>query len=234
MSEPRGTLRIAEMPEDNRPRERMLAEGSAALSDGELLAVLLGSGSKGVNAIELGNRILRDLGGFNGIHRTDLEVLKKFPGVGLAKAARIKAAVELGNRLSREAFNKKNVIRSPEDAVELVAYEMRGKSQEELWVLGLDVRNQLLNRQRLYKGSQDSSTARVSEIFKNAVALGYYGIMLVHNHPSGDPDESPEDVNLTRAVIQAGQLLDIRVLDHIIIGQQSFTSLKRNHPSLWT
>ncbi|MFZ3071536.1 MAG: DNA repair protein RadC [Anaerolineaceae bacterium] len=233
MDETSTRLRIVDLREENRPRERMITEGAQALSDGELLAVLLGSGTKGMNAIDLGNKILRDLGGFSGIHRADIVEIKSIPGVGLAKAARIKAAVELGNRLAKEKMEDRGVIRTPEDIVQLVGLELRGKGQEELWVLWLNVRNRVLGIDRLYKGSQDSSSVRVSEIFTKAIRNGAYGIVLVHNHPSGEADESPEDVNLTRAVVQAGTLLDVKVLDHIIIGRDNFVSLKKNHPNLW-
>ena len=233
MEKQQKTLRIGELPLDNRPRERMSAEGVQALSDGELLAILLGSGSKGLNAIELGNKILHDLGGFNGIHKSDLITLQEFPGVGLAKATRIKAAVELGNRLTREKPAKERIIRSPTDIVDEVGYEMRGKDQEELWVLWLNVRNRVIGRERLYKGSQDTSSVRVSEVFTKAVRMGAYALVLVHNHPSGDASESPEDVNLTHAIVEAGKILDVKVLDHIIIGQTDYTSIKKNHPMLW-
>jgi len=133
--------RILDLREENRPRERLIAEGPQALSDGELLAVLLGSGRPGVNAIDLGNQILMAFGGFSGIHRTDITELENISGVGRAKAARIKAAVELGNRLAKERTEDKVLIRSPEDVVRLVGLELRGKEQEELWVIWLNVRN---------------------------------------------------------------------------------------------
>jgi len=154
--------------------------------------------------------------------------------VGLAKAARIKAAVELGNRLAKERGGKEKItIRGPEDVVRLVGLDLRGKEQEELWVIWLNVRNQVLGIDRLYKGSQDSSSVRVGEIFARAIRNSANAVILAHNHPSGEAAESPEDVNLTRAVIEAGRLLDIRVHDHIIIGREDFSSIKQNHPALW-
>jgi len=226
-------LRISDLREENRPRERLINEGAQALSDGELLAVLLGSGVKGKNAIDLGNQILKELGGFSGIHRADIASIEDILGVGEAKAARIKAAVELGNRLAKENQVDQFTIRTPEDVVKLVGLELRGKEQEELWVLWLNVRNKVIGIDRLYRGSQDSSSVRVSEIFTRAIRNSAYAIILVHNHPSGESNESPEDVNITRSVVDAGKLLDVRVLDHIIIGQNDFTSIKKNHPSLW-
>ena len=233
MSQKASHLRISDLREENRPRERLINEGAQALSDGELLAVLLGSGMSGKNAIDLGNQILKELGGFTGIHKADIANIQEIPGVGLAKAARIKAAVELGNRLAKDNPEEQLIIRSPEDVVKLVGLELRGKEQEELWVLWLNVRNHVLGIDRLYRGSQDTSTVRIGEVFARAIRNSAYAIIVVHNHPSGDSSESPEDVNLTRAVVEAGKLLDVHVLDHIIIGQRDYTSIKKNHPSLW-
>jgi DNA repair protein RadC len=224
---------INQLAENDRPRERLLAEGVQALTNGELLAILLNSGSVDASAIDLGNQLLNDLGGFSGIHREEISRLLEFKGVGEAKAARIKAAVEVGHRLSKESEQPAIFIKTPEDIAELVGHEMRGMNQEELWVLLLNSRNKFLGKERLYKGSQDATTVRVAEIFKTAVRKNVYAIALVHNHPSGNPSESPEDVNLTKAVIQAGTILDIRLLDHIIIGAVDFGSIRRNHPDLW-
>ena len=115
----------------------------------------------------------------------------------------------------------------------MVGHEMRAKEHEELWVIRLDVRNRFVGLEKLYKGTQDSAAVRVAEIYKTALRKGAYAIMLVHNHPSGDPTESPEDVNLTRAVIEAAKYLDMHFLDHIIIGGHQYRSLKRQYPSLW-
>lgn len=233
MKRQKNSRRINDMQNFDRPRERLISDGVEVLSNAELLAILLGSGTQGQNAIELGNDILAGLGGFHGIHRHGIEELMRYKGVGEAKATRIKAAVELGNRMSIEAIHRQPVIRSPEDVVSLVGHEMRAKEHEELWVIRLDVRNRFLGLEKLYKGTQDSATVRVAEIYKTALRKGAYAIMLVHNHPSGDPSESPEDVNLTKAVIEAAKYLDMHLLDHIIIGGLQFRSLKRQYPSLW-
>lgn len=233
MSKTRKTLRIDDLPSSDRPRERMATEGVQALTNGELLAILLNSGTTEMSAIDLGNHILNELGGFSGIHREDLSRLLEIKGVGLAKASRIKAAVEVGRRLANERLETGVQLKTPEDIAELVGHEMRGMQQEELWVLMVNSRNKYLGRHELYKGSQDATTVRVSEIFKEAVRRNVYGIVLVHNHPSGNPGESPEDVNLTRAVIEAGKVLDIRLLDHVIIAGNLHNSIRRNHPELW-
>ncbi len=233
MSKTRKTLRIDDLPSSDRPRERMATEGVQALTNGELLAILLNSGTTEMSAIDLGNHILNELGGFSGIHREDLSRLLEIKGVGLAKASRIKAAVEVGRRLANERLETGVQLKTPEDIAELVGHEMRGMQQEELWVLMVNSRNKYLGRHELYKGSQDATTVRVGEIFKEAVRRNVYGIVLVHNHPSGNPGESPEDVNLTRAVIEAGKVLDIRLLDHVIIAGNLHNSIRRNHPELW-
>lgn len=233
MPQTRKTPRINELQTNDRPRERMLNEGVQALSNGELLSILLNSGTPQLSAIDLGNQILNEMGGFSGIHREDLSRLLEIKGVGLAKATRIKAAVEVGERLAKERIEAGFQLKTPEDIAELVGREMRGLQQEELWVLMLNARNRYLGRNQLYRGSQDATTVRVGEIFKEAVRKNVYAIALVHNHPSGNPKESAEDVNLTRAVIEAGNLLDIRLLDHVIIAGQDHTSIRRNHPELW-
>jgi len=227
------TIRIEDLALSDRPRERMLTEGVGALTNGELLAILLNSGTKEDSAIDLGNKLLTELGGFSGIHREDISRLMEFKGVGLAKAARIKAAVEVGYRLSKETQDPSIFIKTPEDIFNLVGFEMKGLNQEQLWVLFLNSRNKFLGKERLYKGSQDATTVRVAEIYKDAVRKNVYAIVLIHNHPSGNPTESPEDVNLTRVVIEAGKILDIRLIDHIIVAGNSYGSIRRNHPDLW-
>lgn len=233
MSDRRKTLRVNDLPQSDRPRERMVNEGVQALTNGELLALLLNNGTTEMSAIDLGNFILNELGGFSGIHREDISRLLEIKGVGVAKATRIKAAVEVGQRLANERLEAGFLIKTPEDIVSLVGHEMGGLQQEELWVLLLNSRNKYLGRNQLYKGSQDATTVRVGEIFKEAVRKNVYAIALVHNHPSGNPSESPEDVNMTKAVIQAGAILDIRLIDHVIIAANSHTSIRRNHPELW-
>ena len=226
-------IRILDFSECNRPRERLIKEGANVLSNGELLAILLGTGRKGVNAIDLGNQIMKKFGSLSGIQKADYSALLEVSGIGLAKAAQIKAAVELGNRLSKEKIELDPVISTPADVISLVGYELLGKEQEELWVLILNAKNRLLGKDRLYKGSVNSSSVRVGEVFKMAVRNNAKSIILVHNHPSGDPQESPEDVNLTGSVIEAGKLLDIDLLDHLIIAGSDYVSIRKAHPGLW-
>ena len=226
ISEPNTTYRITDLPEAERPRERLARLGPRSLNDAELLAILLRAGTPGVNAVEVGRKLLKQFGDLPGLHRADLAELCEQPGIGLAKAAQIKAAIELGNRLSTLAPEERSTIHSPADAATLVQYEMGALEQEELRVILLDIRNRVLYIDKVYKGSVNASQVRVGELFKGAIRRNATQIVVVHNHPSGDPTPSPEDVAVTRGIVQAGKLLDIDVLDHLIIGGIKFVSLK--------
>jgi DNA repair protein RadC len=160
------------------------------------------------------------------LHRTPLAELKKQHGLGDAKAAQIKAAIELGRRLTLEAPEERPTINSPADAAALVSYEMSALEQEHLRVILLDRRNRVLETVEVYKGSVNSSQVRIGEVFKEAVRKNASAVVVIHNHPSGDPTPSPDDVAVTRAIVQAGKLLDVEVLDHLIIGQGKWVSLK--------
>ena len=218
--------RITDLASSDRPRERLAESGAQGLSNAELLAILLRVGMQGENAVQVGQRILNDLGGLIGLHRASFEEVCQQRGLGAAKAAQIKAAIELGRRLTRENPEEKAAIGNPKDAADLIQYEMSGLSQEHLWVLNLDTRNKVLNIDKVYVGSVNSSMVRVGELFRGAIQRNATSIILAHNHPSGDPSPSPEDIALTRAVVQAGKLLDIQVLDHLVIGVAQWVSLK--------
>ena len=218
--------RIKDMRSDDRPRERLERQGSQALSNPELLAILLGTGVQGQSAIQLAQELLREYGGLAGLHRADYQDLVKTRGIGPAKAAQLCAAVELGRRLAVSVPDDRPAIQSPEQAAELVMYEMGALKQEHLRVLLLDTRNQLIRITEVYQGSLNTSLIRVGEIFRDAVRENAASVIVAHNHPSGDPSPSPEDVAVTRAMIDAGRLLDIEVLDHLVIGTGRFVSLK--------
>ncbi|MBO9367556.1 MAG: DNA repair protein RadC [Chloroflexi bacterium] len=217
--------RITDLHESERPRERLKALGAQALSNAELLAILLRVGVQGENVVQLGQRLLQTFGGLSGLHRVSFDELCAQHGVGEAKAAQIKAAIELGRRLSLES-DARPVISSPADAAALLSYEMSGLEQEHLRVILLDTRNHVLEIREVYRGSVNSAQVRIAEVFRDAVRRNATAIVVAHNHPSGDPTPSPEDIALTRALVQAGKLLDILVLDHLIIGQGRFVSLK--------
>jgi DNA repair protein RadC len=174
----------------------------------------------------MGQRLLQDLGGLHGLHRANLVELASQHGMGLAKASQIKAAIELGMRIHTLNPEERASIHSPGDAAALVQYEMSALLQEHLRVINLDTRNRVINIEKLYVGSLNASTVRVGEVFRAAIARNAAAIIILHNHPSGDPTPSPEDVALTRAIVQAGKLMDIEVLDHLVIGQGKWISLK--------
>lgn len=226
MKEQYTAYRITDLAEWDRPRERLAKLGSGALSTAELLAILVRVGVQGENAVQVGQRLLNAFGGLRGLHRASFTEVCNQHGVGPAKAAQIKAAIELGNRLVLEGPETRPVVHSPSDAAALVQFEMSGLEQEYLKVMLLDTRNQVLEVKEVYHGSLNSSQVRIGELFKDAVRRGAAALIVVHNHPSGDPTPSPDDVAITRAMVQAGKLLDIEVLDHLVIGAGRFVSLK--------
>jgi len=220
------TYRITDLAETERPRERLAQLGPQALTDAELLAILLRVGVAGENAVQVGQRLLSDLGGISGLHRAGYEEVCSQHGIGPAKAAQIKAAIELGRRLTVHAPEERPTIHSPAEAAELVRYEMSALEQEELRVVLLDTRNHVVHIETVYRGSLNSSQVRVCELFRPAIRRNAAALIVVHNHPSGDPTPSPDDAAVTRAIVQAGKLLDIDVLDHLVIGQGRYVSLK--------
>lgn len=226
MKEQTGHYRITDIEESDRPRERLMKVGAENLSTAELLAILLRVGTKNANAITLGQNLINKLDGLVGLHRAPIEDLTNINGIGLAKAAQIKAAIELGYRISIAEPGEKTVVNSPSDAAALVQYQMSALEVEELRVILLDTRNRVQDVRTVCTGSVNQSQVRVSEVFRDAVRNQITSIILVHNHPSGDATPSPDDVSLTRAIVQAGKLLDIQVLDHIIIGRKQYVSLK--------
>jgi DNA repair protein RadC len=228
MNEPNSkpTYRISDLHESDRPRERLAALGPQALTNAELLAILLRVGVQGENAVEVGQRLLKKFNGLRGLHRAPFKDLMDQHGMGEAKASQIKAAIELGRRLTLESPEEKPAINSPADAAALMQYDMSALEQEHLRVMLLDRRNRVLEVVEVYKGSVNSSQVRVGELFKDAIRANASAVIIAHNHPSGDPTPSPDDVAVTRAIVQAGKLLDIDVLDHLVIGSGKWVSLK--------
>ncbi|OGN93749.1 MAG: hypothetical protein A2Z71_06765 [Chloroflexi bacterium RBG_13_50_21] len=217
---------IKDFSVEDRPRERLAKLGPQALSTAELLAILLRVGMVGETAVQVGQRLLQTFGGLTGIHRASFDELRNQKGIKLAKAAQIKAAIELGRRLVLESPEERPIIHSPAEAAEMVQYEMSALEQEELRVMLLDTRNRVQHIETIYRGSVNSSQVRIAEIFKPAIRRNATNLIVIHNHPSGDPTPSPDDVAITRAILQAGELLDVKLLDHIIVGSGRFVSLK--------
>jgi len=179
--------RITDLHETERPRERLLSLGPQALTNAELIAILLRVGVRGENAVTVGQRLLQKFGGLSGLHRVPIEELINQHGIGEAKAAQIKAAIELGRRLTLEAPEERPTINSPADAAALVQYEMSALEQEHLRVLLLDTRNHVLDIVEIYRGSVNTSQVRVGEVFKAAIRRNATALIVVHNHPSGAP-----------------------------------------------
>jgi DNA repair protein RadC len=223
---PPPVYRITDLHETERPRERLEQLGPQALSNAELIAILLRVGVPGENAVQVGQRLLQQFGGLSGLHRAPFEDLVNQHGIGDAKAAQIKAAIELGKRLANQNPEERATINSPSDAADMVKYEMSALEQEHLRVFLLDTKNHVIDVVEVYRGSVNMSQVRVGEVFKTAIRRNASAIIVVHNHPSGDPTPSPDDVALTRALVQAGKLLDVDVLDHLVIGQGKYVSLK--------
>jgi len=217
---------INEMAVEDRPRERLARNGASSLSPEELLAILLRVGMEGQNAVQLAGNILRERKSLLGLYRTSYQELCLIKGIGPAKAAQLLAAMELGRRIATEDKKENYVIHGPQDIFYLLEYSMLAAEQEELWVVILNTRNVVLDYLKLYSGSVNSSQIRLGEVFRGAVRYNATSIIVAHNHPSGDPTPSAEDIALTRALIQAGRMLDIEVLDHVVIGHKKFVSLK--------
>jgi DNA repair protein RadC len=222
----RPIYRITDLHVSERPRERLASLGSQALSNAELLGILLRLGVRGENAVQVGQRLLNTFGGLTGLHRASFSEVRAQRGIGEAKAAQIKAAIELGRRLTLEAPESRPTVNSPAEAAALLQYEMSALEQEHLRILLLDTRNHVLEVVEVYRGSVNSSQVRVGEVFKPAIRRNAAAVIVAHNHPSGDPTPSPDDVAVTRALVQAGRLLDIEVLDHLVIGQGRHVSMK--------
>jgi DNA repair protein RadC len=225
-SEPRYHVTIHDMPTGERPRERLQHYGAEALSTAEVIAILLRTGSKGENVLDLATRLLVEFGGLGGLARATFSELSAIKGVGEAKAAQLKAGLEIGRRLLIAAPHERPQITSPADAANLLMLEMGHLEQEHLRVLLLDTKNQVLASPVVYKGNVNTSVIRIAELFRAAIRHNSTALIMAHNHPSGDPTPSPEDVRVTRQIIEAGNMLDIEVLDHLIIGQGRYVSLK--------
>lgn len=217
---------LKQLPPSVRPRERLISQGARELSEDQLLAIILRTGHHNANVLQLSQHLLKEFQGLGGLEEATVEELCRLPGIGPVKAVELKAAFELGRRLASTAADERRQIRCPGDVKEYMGADLASLGQEELWVILLNTKNRILGKEQVYKGSVDTAQARIGELFRAAVKKNSKALILVHNHPSGDPSPSNEDVALTRQVVEAGRLLDIEVLDHVIIGRSGFVSLK--------
>jgi len=218
--------RIKDLPQDLQPRERLHQMGPEVLSNREILAILLRIGSEGENVLQLAERILTEAGGLTGLVRMSLHELQQIRGVGPAKAAQVKAALEIGKRSVSADPVTRPVVNSPSDVADLVMDEMRTLDREHFRIMFLSTRNNVLGISPVSVGSLNSSIVHPRECFKEAIRRNAYSIILLHNHPSGDPAPSREDLDITRKLSEGGRILGIEVLDHVIIGDKKYVSLK--------
>jgi DNA repair protein RadC len=223
---PRTTRSVRDLPAAERPRERLARRGPAGLSAAELIAVIWGTGARGRSVVDLAEEALARHASVSGLARASDAELAAIPGVGGAKAARLAAAFELGRRSVSDWPEGSWVIRSPRDVADRLMVEMGRLEREELRVLALNAKNVVRRTSTCYAGNVSASLVRVGELFRDAVRLDASGVVLVHNHPSGDPTPSPDDLHLTAEAIAAGRLLDIDVLDHVVIGHDAWVSLR--------
>lgn len=211
---------------EDRPRERLLNYGPESLSNPELLAILLRTGTKSESVLHLANRLLNQFEGLYGLKDASIEELTSIRGIGKAKAVQIIAAIELGRRINNLQFQDRYVIKSPEDGANYVMNDMRFLSQEHFVVAYLNTKNQVIHRQTIFIGSLNASIVHPREIFKEAFRRSAASIICFHNHPSGDPQPSREDIEVTKRLVECGKLLGIEVLDHLIIGDKKYVSMK--------
>ncbi|MCX7886830.1 MAG: DNA repair protein RadC [Verrucomicrobiae bacterium] len=214
---------IREMPEAERPRERLIRLGPDHLRNAELIAILLRTGMKNLSAVQLADQLLKHYRSIEALARAPLEELRRVKGIGKTKAVQLKAAFELAKRLREFQHDAPRIIREPADAADLVREEMRLLDREAFRVILLNTKNAWLKTCPVSMGSLDASIVEPREVFKEAIAASAAAVILAHNHPSGDPTPSSEDIAVTKRLAKAGELLGIPVRDHIILGQRAAT-----------
>lgn len=210
----------------DRPRERLLRQGAKSLSNQELLAILLRTGTKEESVLVLANRVLNTFERLHQLKHATIEEMVAIKGIGEVKAIQLLAAIELGRCLSQKQNDDKYTVRSPQDAAAYLMPDMISLSQEHFVVLFLDVKNQIIHKKTIFIGGLNASIVHPREIFREAVKRSAASIICAHNHPSGVPTPSPEDIEVTKRIQEAGFIIGIELLDHIIIGDHQFTSLK--------
>lgn len=211
---------------DDRPRERLIKQGPQSLSNQELIAILLRTGTKSESVLSLANRILNYFEKIHELKHATLEEIVSIKGIGEAKAVQLLAAIELGRRLAQMQVHNRFTIRSPQDAASFLMPEMSSLNQEHFVTLFLNTKNQVIHKQTIFIGSLNSSIVHPREIFREAVKRSAASIICAHNHPSGIATPSPEDIDVTKRIQEAGYIIGIDLIDHIIIGDHQFISLK--------
>lgn len=220
------TVRIHDLPENERPRERLLRYGAETLTNSELIAIILRTGAVSENILYLSSRLIKECGGLNGLSNYSFEEFRKIKGIGTAKASQLVALLEICKRLKSYRSGDEYRISQPEEAAKLIMEEMRYLKQEHLKVIMLNTKNAVLFIKDVSIGSLNSSIVHPREVFCDALKKSSASIIVCHNHPSGDPTPSSEDLNITKRLKECGKILGIELLDHIIIGNGSYISLK--------
>ncbi|HII00477.1 TPA: JAB domain-containing protein [Methanosarcinaceae archaeon] len=218
-------VRIHDLPEEERPRERLVRNGPESLSNAELLAIILGTGSREENVVSMSSRILSEYS-IKQLSLANIKRLMQIHGIGEAKASQISAVFELARRLETFVEEPKRKVRSPKDVYTLMYPKMREQKKEKFITLYLDTKNQILKEETVSIGSLNASIVHPREVFKSALLESSASVIMIHNHPSGDPSPSREDILVTEKLVEGGKLLGIDVLDHIIIGDGKYVSLK--------
>lgn len=218
--------RLRDLPPEERPRERLVRRGAAGLSAAELIGLVWGSGSPGRSATQVATEALAKAGSLSQLAAASPPELEAIPGIGDARAAQLAAAFELGRRLLADWPTGRLTVRAPGDLADRLILQMGRLEREELRVVVLNTRNAVLAIETVYRGNVSAALVRVGELFRDAIRQHAAGLILVHNHPSGDPTPSPDDLHLTAEAVAAGRLLDVPVLDHLIIGHEAFVSLR--------
>ncbi|AUS87698.1 hypothetical protein LBYS11_15735 [Lysinibacillus sp. YS11] len=220
------TLMIRDVNIEDRPRERLLRQGAESLSNQELLAILLRTGTKEESVLVLANRVLNVFERLHHLKHATIEEMMAIKGIGEVKAIQLMAAVELGRRLAQKHNDEKFTIRSPQDAATYLMPDMTSLNQEHFVVLFLNIKNQIIHKQTIFIGSLNASIVHPREIFREAVKRSAASIICAHNHPSGVPTPSTEDIEVTKRIVEAGYIIGIELIDHVIIGDHQYISLK--------
>ncbi len=216
-------LRVKDMPAQLRPREEFERVGAENVSDAVLLALILRTGTQGINVVEVSQRLLSSFGSLTALAKASVKELQSVDSIGPVKAQMIKASMELAQRLTRESVGERPIVTSPEQAAAVLRERARILQHEVFWALMLDTKNRLIGEpQQISQGTLNSSLVHPRELFKKAVEHSCAAIILAHNHPSGDPTPSSEDIKVTKQLIGAGEVMGIKVLDHIVIGHRKY------------
>lgn len=219
-------LKIRDVHEADRPRERLIRQGAQSLSNQELLAILLRTGTREESVLAVANRVLLNFEKLHALKHATLEEIVGIKGIGEAKAVQLLAAIELGRRLAQKEVEDRYTIRSPEDAANFLMQDMTALQQEHFVVLFLNTKNQIIYKKTIFIGSLNASIVHPREIFREAVKRSAASIICAHNHPSGVPTPSPEDIDVTNRLVEAGIIIGVELLDHVIIGDHQFISMK--------